>query len=260
MSEAPDYVPGTPSWVDLSSPDPDASAAFYGALFGWEAFSAGPPEQTGGYRMFTLGGQQVAGLGPLPEGQPAWWTTYVTVADADETVAKAQAVGGRVMLAPMDVLDAGRMAVLADPLGAVFAIWQPDQHHGAAVVNEPGALCWNELACRDIEQAKTFYGAVFGWQGDTSTTEGMTYTEWRLAGRTIGGMIEMNEQWPPEVPPHWMVYFAVADCDATAARCTELGGKVSAPPTDIRPGRFAVLNDPHGVVFSVIQMAQPPAG
>src|SRR4051812_44061900 len=164
MPEVSEYAPGTPSWVDLASPDPDASARFYGGLFGWEATDPGPVEESGGYRMLQRDGRNVAGLGPTQgEGQPAMWTTYVSTDDAEAVAAKVREAGGRVMMDPFDVLGAGRMAVFVDPAGAYISVWQPQDHHGADVVNEPGSLCWNELATRDIDQAKAFYGAAFGW-------------------------------------------------------------------------------------------------
>lgn len=259
MSEPDAYAPGTPSWVDLGSPDPDASSRFYGGLFGWEAVETGPAEQTGGYRMLMLGEKHVAGLGPLQsEGQPTMWTTYVSVEDADATAAKVTEAGGQAMLEPMDVMQAGRMAVFLDSEGAAFAVWQPGEHKGAAIVNEPGSLVWNELATRDLEGAKAFYGAVFGWEPETSPMEGTDYTLWLLGGKGIGGVREMDDQWPEDVPAHWSVCFAVADTDEAAEKAGSLGGKVSVPPTDLPIGRFAVLNGPHGEPFSVIKLAQQP--
>jgi predicted enzyme related to lactoylglutathione lyase len=256
MVEMTAYEPGTPSWVDLSSPDPEASRAFYGALFGWEAQIAEDPA-AGGYTMFSLRGKSVAGLGPLMnEGQPPAWTTYVSVENADATIAKVKDSGGMVFVEPMDVLDVGRMAIFADPTGAVIAIWQPRAHIGAGLVNEPGAFCWNELATRDIETAKKFYDAVFGWGGDTNTFGPSTYTEWKVGERTAGGMMEMGENLPPQVPAHWLVYFAVVDCDATVDKAKQLGAAEVVPPTDIPPGRFAVLSDPQEAMLAVIKMAE----
>jgi predicted enzyme related to lactoylglutathione lyase len=259
MPEVSEYAPGTPSWVDLASPDPDASARFYGGLFGWEATDPGPVEESGGYRMLQRDGRNVAGLGPTQaEDQPAMWTTYVSTDDAESVTAKVREAGGRVMMEPFDVLGAGRMAVFADPAGALISVWQPQTHHGADVANEPGSLCWNELATRDIDQAKAFYRAAFGWEGDTNAYGETSYTEWKLGGRTVGGMIAMNDRWPAEVPAHWMVYFAVEDVDAATRRVEELGGKVAVAPSDTPAGRFAVVNDPHGAVFSIIALAQRP--
>ena len=155
-----------------------------------------------------------------------------------------------------DVMEAGRMAVIADPQGAVFCVWQPKLHPGAQIVNEPGALVWNELAVRDTGPEPAFYEALFGWTADTAPMGGAEYTTWKLGDQPVGGMVQMNDQWPAEMPPHWMTYFAVADTDATCTRAIELGGAVHVPPADIEGvGRFAVIGDPQGAVFSVLTMA-----
>src|SRR6478672_4873806 len=164
----PDYAPGTPSWVDLGSPDVDASIGFYGGLFGWTASEPGPPE-AGGYRFFTQDGKMVAGIGPLMmEGQPPAWLNYVTVAEADATAGKARDAGATVFVEPMDVLDVGRMAIIADPTGAALGLWQPRRHTGAEIVNEPVSLAWNELETRDPDAAKPFYKSIFDWDADTA--------------------------------------------------------------------------------------------
>lgn len=255
MSERTSYTPGTPSWVDLGSPDVDASAEFYGALFGWDVQEAGDPEQTGGYRMAYLSEKPVAGMMKLmQEGQPPAWTTYVSVQDADATAAKVGEAGGSVMMDPMDVLDVGRMAVLADPTGAVFSIWQPRAHPGAGLVNEPGAFAWNELNTRDPDAAKAFYGAVFGWDIEDHEMEGMgTYTEWKQGEDPMGGMMDMRGRVPDEVPAHWLTYFAVEDTDASVEKVKELGGGVAFGPIDIPAGRFAVVHDSYGAMFAVIK-------
>jgi uncharacterized protein len=261
MSERDNYAAGTPSWVDLGTPDTDAAAAFYGGLFGWQVKEAGGPE-TGGYRMCMLKGRPVAGIGPLQaEGVPPWWTTYITVNSAEETAKAVEEAGGTTLVPPFDVLDAGRMAAFKDPGGAVFSVWEPKQHHGAGLVNEPGTLTWNELASRDLERVKQFYSDVFGWEAfEMDMGEGVTYTVWRLPGGDetgIGGGMTMGDQWPAGTPDHWMVYFSVADCDSSAAQVEELGGRIVVPPTDIpNVGRFALCNGPHGELFSII--ANPP--
>jgi predicted enzyme related to lactoylglutathione lyase len=254
MTEKTEYPPGSPAWVDLGTPDPAAAKTFYQSLFGWELQDMGP--DAGGYMIATLRGKQVAGVGPQmgPPGAPPWWTTYVYIEDADTTAKSIEAAGGKVMMPPFDVMDAGRMAVFTDPEGAVCAIWQPNQHRGAQLVNEPGTLCWNELASRDVEGAKRFYGAVFGWVGDTQTMGDMTYTEWKLNGESIGGMREIGPMDPPDLPPNWLVYFATDDTDATVAKVSAGGGNVMVPPTDIPPGRFAVVTDPQGTIFALIKM------
>jgi len=254
MPSIESYAAGTPSWVDLASPDIDASVAFYHALLGWDA-AEGPPE-AGGYRIFELRGAPVAGIGPIMmPGQPPAWTTYVSVDDADATIAKVKAAGGMVFVEPMDVLDVGRMAVFADPTGAACALWQPRSHKGAGLVNEPGTLIWNELSTRDTATAAAFYASVFGWEAATSDMGGTEYTEWKLDGTTIGGMMSMPDEVPAEVPAYWLTYFAVADCDDAVANASASGATVLVPATDIPPGRFAVLVDPVGATFAVITMA-----
>jgi predicted enzyme related to lactoylglutathione lyase len=252
--ERNEYAPGTPSWVDLGTSDLDAAAAFYEGLFGWDCQSAGPEEETGGYRMFFYKGRPQAGLGPQQNPGPPYWTTYVSVADADETAAKVEAAGGMVFVPPMDVLDVGRMAVFADPAGAVISIWQPGTHPGTGVVNEPNTLCWNELSTRDTAAAQKFYEAVFGW--GVSDNAGGQYFEWQNAGATVGGMMPMPPGMPSEVPSHWLVYFAVSDTDAAVATATKLGGGVTMPATDLEPGRIAVMSDPQGAMFAVITMKE----
>ena len=253
MPTVESYQPGTPSWVDLASPDLASSSAFYSSLFGWEAVGLGP--EAGGYRMFELGGTPVAGGAPIMmEGQPPAWTTYVSVDDADQTIAKVKSAGGMVFVEPMDVLDVGRMAVFADPTGAAIALWQPKAHKGAEIVNEPGAFTWNELNTRDTAAATSFYREVFGWGTDVTATPAGNYAQWTLDGRPIGGMMAMPADVPAEVPSFWLTYFAATDCDATVARAIELGATVTVAPMDIAPGRFSVLTDPQGAMFAVIAM------
>lgn len=260
MSERSAYDPGVPTWVDLGSPDPAASARFYGQLFGWEATEPGPVEETGGYRMFTLNGKLVAGLGPLmSEGQPPAWSTYVATADADATAASVGEAGGSVMVAPTTVLESGRMAFFVDPAGAVFGVWQANQHHGAQLVNQPGALTWNELNARGTDSPKAFYPRVFGWQPEDSEMGPIKYTTWNLDGNGVAGMLDLPPEVPAEVPPHWLVYFGVEDCDAGVARVQELGGSVMRPGTDLPIGRFAIVSDPHGATFGVIALSEWPA-
>jgi predicted enzyme related to lactoylglutathione lyase len=259
MPEQASYEPGTPSWVDLSTPDVDASGRFYGELFGWEVEAAGPAEETGGYAMFTLGGRNVAGVGPImQEGQPTAWSTYVSTDDADAAVARGQQAGGAVMVEPMDVMDAGRMAFLAHPAGGMLGLWQPGRHTGAEVVNEPGALNWNELHTRDVDGAKAFLSAVFGWTYDDRAFGDQTYSIFNLGDRGVGGIISMPPGVPDEVPAYWLAYFMVADCDATVAKAQELGATSTAPAMEVEGvGRFAPLADPHGAQFAVIAGVPP---
>lgn len=254
MSERTSYEPGTPCWIDLGTPDQDAAAEFYGALFGWRVEEDENAEQTGGYRVATLREKAIGGVMKLmEEGQPPAWSTYVATVDVDATVAKVRDAGGAVIVEPMTVLDYGRMAIVADPTGAVLGLWQAGRNVGAGLVNEPGSLSWNELETRDPATAKAFYGAVFGWgHEDHEMPGGMTYTEWKLGDAAIGGMTDITGRVPDEVPAHWMVYFAVEDADATLAKVDELGGSVNFGPVDIPAGRFGMVADPHGASFAVI--------
>ncbi len=255
MARVESYAAGTPSWVDLASPDVDASVAFYGGLFGWDAPELAP--EAGGYRTFQLDGVPVAGVGPIMvPGQPPAWLTYVSVDDADAAADRITQAGGTVFVPPMDVLDVGRMVVFADPTGAACAVWQARAHQGAGLVNEPGALTWNELSSRNTPAAADFYSAVFGWGAATAQMGHGEYTEWQLDGFPVGGMMPMPEEVPAEVPSYWLAYFGTADCDATVTRARDGGAQVVVPPSDIPPGRFAVLADPTGATFAVIRLAQ----
>ncbi len=257
MPEMSSYEPGTPSWIDVGTTDMEAAIDFYEGLFGWRVEEADDPEETGGYRMFTLNGKAVAGgMETQDESQPPAWTTYVTVEDVDASAARAKELGGQVLYEPMDAMTAGRMAVLADPEGAVFALWQPVDHIGAGIVNEFNTLTWNELRTRDPEAAKKFYGELFDWNGlQFDSMEG--YTVWTIGDappeRGKGGMIDMAATDMPEgIPPHWDVTFSVEDADRTAEKCRELGGSVVAGPIDIPMGRMYTLADPAGAEFTAM--------
>jgi len=260
MSERTSYAPGTPSWVEHGTPDLDASIEFYGALFGWDVPESENAEQTGGYRLAMKGSNPAAGMMPLmQEGQPPAWTTYVSVDDAGATAAKVSEAGGTVIAEPMDVMDLGTMAVFADPTGAVFGIWQPNTFHGAGIVNEPGALSWNELNTRDPEGAKAFYGAVFGWDFEDVEFPGGagTYTTISLGENPVGGILNMAERGvPEEIPAHWQVYFAVEDTDAAVEQAKQRGGSVMVEPMEVPAGRFSILLDPHGASFAVIALSE----
>jgi predicted enzyme related to lactoylglutathione lyase len=253
MGERSKYEPGTPCWIDIGT-DVEAAKAFYGGLFGWSAMDAGPPEETGGYGFFLQDGKVVAGFGPQQNPGPPVWTTYVSVTDADAMVGKVEGAGGTVVVPPMDVMQAGRFAVFQDHQGAFFSVWQPGDTAGAELVNEPGAWSWNELNTRDVEGSKRFYSAVFGWDPVTHGEGPGAYTEWQIGGSSVGGMMQMPPMIPAQVPPHWLVYFSVADTDAAVAKVKELGGSVMAPPMDVEPGRLSVVGDPQGGVFAVITL------
>jgi uncharacterized protein len=255
MPERTSYEPGTPSWVDLTTSDVDAAKAFYGSLFGWEAEDV--PGDAGGYAMFSRGGKLVAGVGPQQDpNQPVVWATYVAVESADETAQKATDAGGQVLFGPMDVMDAGRMAVFAHPAAGALGVWQAGNHKGAQLVNEPVSLSWNELLTRDIDGAKAFGEAVFGWRSEEQDFGGFKYTIINVGENGVGGMAAMPEGVPEGVPAYWQAYFAVEDADATTARAHELGGAVTMEPMSAEGvGRFAVLTDPQGAQFGVVQNA-----
>ncbi|MER8183506.1 VOC family protein [Kitasatospora sp. NPDC094015] len=253
------YQPGTPCWVDLMAKDQQAALDFYRDLFGWQG-EVGPAE-FGGYAICTLNGKPVAGIGPAmaPEGMPeppVAWTTYLASNDADATLAAVTAAGGTPLVPVMDVGTVGRMLVVADPTGAVFGVWQPVDFAGAQVVNEPGALVWNELNTADPEAAKAFYPAAFGVQ--LPLMEGAThYWALEVDGKAVGGVQKLGGSLPPGTPSHWLTYFAVDDTDSTVDALIRAGGTVMMPPTDSPWGRNAIVQDPQGAVFAVIRV---PAG
>jgi predicted enzyme related to lactoylglutathione lyase len=273
MPERDGYLPGVPSWVDTSQPDPEAAVAFYGGLFGWNFEDVMPPGSPGKYFIARLRGGDVAAVGSTPEEGPpmAVWNTYVCVESADEAASKVQEAGGRVVMDPFDVTDAGRMAVFADPEGAVFCVWQAKRHKGARIVNEHGSLNFNGLNTRDAEGAKSFYGSVFGWE---TLGLGGGVEMWRLPG--YGDFLEQGDPGlrermaesgapegfedvvaslnpigddQPDAPAHWSVTFAVDDADATAERAAELGGQVLVQPFDAPWVRMTVITDPQGATF-----------
>ena len=254
MTEPTGFAPGTPSWIDIGT-DVEAAKAFYGPLFGWASQEAGPVEETGGYGFFLKGDKMVAGYGPQQNPGPPFWSTYVSVDDADEIARRVKSAGGTVIVEPSDVMGAGRMAVFQDPQGAFISVWQPARHTGAQVVNEAGSFCWNELDSRDVESSAKFYPAVFGWTAKHTADGPMPYTEFQLDGQSIAGMMAMPPMVPAQVPSFWLVYFAVDDADATIAKAQELGGSVQMPAMDIPIGRFAVLADPQGATFAVVQLS-----
>lgn len=259
MSVRTSYVPGTPCWVDLATPDIEGAARFYGELFGWDVPERPNSAEMGGYRRAIKNGRDVAGMMPLmQEGQPPAWTTYVSVDNAEAIGKAIQENDGTMLTELMSVMSLGRMAIFSDPAGAVFGIWEPGDFHGAELVNEPGTVGWNELSTRDPEGAKAFYSAVFGWEpNDLEMQDGSgTYTEWLVDGTQVGGMLDMRGRMPDEVPPHWGVYFGTEDTDATVEKAKANGGDVLFGPMDIEPGRMATLKDPYGATFNVMQPSE----
>lgn len=257
MPERTSYASGTPSWIDVQTTDQPAAKKFYGELFGW-TYDDRPVDDTGDvvYSMALLNDLTVAAISPLGDqaaaGVPPHWNSYVSVDDVEATTAKVAPAGGTVIAPPFDVMEAGRMAVIQDPTGAVFELWQAQENIGAGLVNEPGTFCWSELITPDIPAATAFYEAVLGWGSETKGDES-PYTEFKLGGESIAGA--MNPPMPG-IPPLWGIYFAVADADATTAKAKSLGGSVIVEPMDIEPGRMAVIADPQGAMFSILKLSE----
>jgi uncharacterized protein len=294
VPERDGYIPGVPCWVDASEPDPRAAARFYGALFGWEFEDAMAPSSKGDYliarhearssSIFDTSGErrrgEVGAVRSIPEAAPltASWNTYFWVDSADQAAARVRDRGGGVVIEPFDFMDACRMAVLADPEGAAFCVWEARRHRGARLVNDPGSLVFNGLNTRDVEGARSFYGSVFGWQTGAigGGAQGWTlpgYGDWLEREHHPGLRTQMAQAGAPEgfeevvasiipiaddrpdTPAHWSVTFAVEDADATAARATELGGTVIVSPFDAPWStstytiRMTVIADPQGATF-----------
>jgi uncharacterized protein len=242
---------GTPCWVDLGVDDVAQAIEFYSGLFGWQA-EIGPPE-TGGYAMCRKDGKSAAGIGQRQNKDvPIVWTTYLAVDDVDKSTSKVTEAGGHVLAEPFDVVDFGRMSFVADPTGAAFGMWQTNKHIGAEIANEDSTLSWNELNTRDLDGAKAFYGAVFGYTYDEVPGP---YAMLKVNGATAGGMGPMAPGTPDEVPAHWLTYFQVANTDAAVAKVGELGGNVIAPAVDTEYGRIAIVTDNQGAMFALIQGA-----
>lgn len=252
MPERTQYAHGTPSWVDLQTTDQAGAKTFYSALFGWD-YEDMPVGDDAVYSMGKKNGQSVAAIsGPPPEGVPSHWNTYVTVTDVDASAAQVPGAGGAVIAPPFDVMDAGRMSVIADPSGAMLCIWQPKNNIGASLVNEHGTLTWEELMTPDVPSTTSFYAKIFGWEA-APVPDG-SYTEFKLGDRSIAGAMKPPM---PGIPPLWGIYFAVDDTDKAVEIAKANGGSVFQGPMDIEPGRFAVLADPAGAMFNVIKMATP---
>jgi predicted enzyme related to lactoylglutathione lyase len=258
MSEV-SYEQGVFCWIDLSAHDVEAAKRWYSQVFGWELTSSSDSAMP--YSMALQSGKMVAGFSQLPDamkaqGVPPTWNSYAWVEDCKRVEAAALEAGAKVIVPTMQIGEFGSMAFLQDPEGAVIGLWQPGLHRGAQLVNEPNSLCWNELMTRDVGKAKDFYGTALGWSFQSLPMGDFEYVMLKVGERDNGGMMAMEGPMWEGVPPHWMVYFAVADVDATCKKIEETGGKVCVPPTDIPVGRFAVVNDPQGATFSVITLAK----
>lgn len=251
---------GTFCWTECAANDAAAAKTFYSELLGW-TWKDIPMGDAGMYHIAEVRGAEVAAMYELTDemrgqGIPAHWASYVSVANTDETIAKAQALGGRLLMGPHDVMDHGRMAVLMDPVGATFCVWQAKKHCGVGMLNEPGALGWTQLNATDPGKARPFYTGLLGWTAqDDPNPMGGVYTTWMKSDGPAGGMMAM----PPGAegaPSHWLVYWAVTDTRASHEKAVSLGAKSFVPPTDIPGmGSFAVLQDPQGVIFALVAFA-----
>jgi predicted enzyme related to lactoylglutathione lyase len=259
MGERTGYEPGTFCWVGLATSDPSGAKAFYMSLFGWQAEDL-PSGAAGSFAMLRHDGKDVAILyRQQPEaraaGAPPHWTSYISVENADATAARAGELGGAaVFREPFDVLDAGRVAAIRDPTGAIVSLWQARSRIGAALVNDVGALCWNELATTDVERAKVFFGELLGWEYETDDGGYLSITN---AGSLNGGMREQTEE-ERGIAPNWLPYFTVEDAGDAVHNAEQVGGRGLLPTTNIRIGRFAVIADPQGAAFGVFEGETDP--
>lgn len=244
-----------PDWVDLTTPDIESATRFYTELLGWDLERA--PTPLGDYFIGKRHGHQVAGMVAVPPdhaGEPPVWTMFINVADVDETTHKVKRAGGHVHQPPLDIPD-GRLAIVADPTGGVLGLIATPLKHSDEkwFSTECGAVCWVELSTRDPESAERFYVSAFDWRAETSDYSGITYTTFKLGDEEVAGMMAMPEEVPPEAPSHWAIYFSVEDCEEAERRVVELGGKVLRPTTDAGLGRSAVLEDPQGAPFQIME-------
>jgi uncharacterized protein len=243
MGERTSHPPGTISWADLTTNDLAASKRFYGELLGWTFDDM--PAGEGIYSMATRDGGSVGAISEASD-QPPHWNVYVTVESADATAERATELGGEAMMPPFDVFDAGRMAVLRDPTGAIFCVWEPRRHIGATLVNQPGALSWADLVTPDPDAAAAFYGELFGWTTQ-EIPEAMGYRVISIGERSNGGMLPLRPEMQG-MPPSWSPYFGVEDIGAAEATVSDLGGRTLFGPQQVPSGAFITVMDPQGAV------------
>lgn len=264
MATITKHAPGTFCWPELGTTDQDGAKKFYAGIFGWTFSDMPMGPDAGVYTIFKNHGQDAAALFTLmadlrKQGIPPHWGAYIATSNADETAQRAASLGGKVIMQPFDVMGTmGRMAVLQDPTGAIFSVWQAKDHPGVGVHDEPGALTWTELATPDPAKAEKFYVSLMGWKTEKSPMPTIgEYTAFkRPDGTRAGGMMKMTpEMEAGNVPPHWLTYFATADLQATLNKARSLGATVVMPPTAIKMGQFAIANDPQGAPFGLLQFA-----
>jgi uncharacterized protein len=260
MTVVATYAPGTFCWADLGTTDAAAGKRFYTEMFGWEHqdMPMGPDQY---YTMFELGGKPVCGLYQLDPSQPGQggkppaWLSYISIESADRGAERVRELGGKVLMDPFDVFDVGRQTLLQDPTGALVALWEPRRHPGAGLFGETNAVCWYELTTNDVKKAGKFYSGLLGWQTVPQPMGDFVYTLFRMGEEDKGGMFELTGDMA-DVPPFWLIYFGVDDCDRQTAKAKSLGAEVVKPPADIPGiGRFSILQDPQGAAFAMIQPA-----
>lgn len=245
---------GEPTWYDLATPDLTVATAFYKEVFGWTYVNTGP--DFGNYHFAQSDGRNVAGIGPIfpPDSpQPSAWTVYFASEDAAKDCERVKELGGQVLVEPMVISDSGSMAICMDPTGAAFGFWQADQHIGSGAANEHGAMTWCEVNTRDSDTARDFYTQLLN--ATAHKMDEMTYYTLHHGDDALAGILQMDENWEG-IPPHWMAYFAVDNTDAAVERATAAGGQVRVKPFDMPYGRMAVLSDPAGATFSIVQLPQ----
>jgi len=260
MSERKVFPTGSFCWVELGTSDAASARGFYSDLLGWDTSTVEMGE-LGTYTLLQLDSNNIAGLYNLnddqkQQGVPPHWLSYVLVEDADASANKATELGGHVTMGPFDIGNVGRMAIVSDPTGALFALFEAGEHKGAVPMdNKPGMFCWNELRTRDPVTAQAFYSGLFGWSFEETNLGHMgTYTRYKNGDRLAAGMLEISEPMG-DVPPNWMIYFAVDDCDGAAEKAQRAGANVVMPPSDIPDvGRFSELPDPQGAAFAMIKL------
>jgi predicted enzyme related to lactoylglutathione lyase len=261
MSTVTKHPEGRFCWSDLLTTDIASARRFYASVFGW-TFEEHPTPQGGPYVIALLQTDQVTALSPMPPDMmaqkiPPSWNAYVCVADAAATTKKAEALGAKIVMSPTDVMGEGRMAMIAEPSGGVFSLWQPLRHQGAQRVQEPGSLAWVELMSADVERSTAFLAQLFGWVPHVKDMGSAHYTTWRQGEHRVAGMMAIGKG-ETHIPPHWMVYFAVADADSAAQKIVAAGGRMQVPPTDIpEVGRWAIGVDPQGAYFGLIKFTGP---
>ncbi|MBQ4834211.1 VOC family protein [Pseudoalteromonas sp. MMG010] len=260
MSNINKYQQGQFCWAELCTSHWAKAKTFYTGVFQW-GHDDQPIAEDAYYTMFNKQGDNIAAMYQMPkeqlaQGAASHWLAYIAVDDIDACAQKVKALGGQLIVGPHQVMNAGKMLLLQDPSGSVVALWQAIEHPGCKRQNEFNVPYWHELATRNTVSCRDFYCQLLGWQYEIKPMEGIDYTLFLLAGKPVAGMIEMDEQWPEDTPPHWMVYFAVLHCDSTTEQVKQLGGEVCVVPTDIPDvGRFSVLTDPQGAVFSILESA-----